>query len=224
MVSEASPSKVYAQQISCVFRTNNRLINIKTLTRRLILFASTKREAEEWRTYLEEFYLNSTRRIQHRHTSSYAPRPHTPLRLFTCGRDYFGAVTVALLSAQYEIMIASWMVSPHLWLTRPPQPPIRLDQLLKFKADQGVKIFVLLYQEVIPFAPVVSSIICASFGCAAGGDGGARKRLKQMQEYSRVAESEEHRSHSTPEQADGRQHRSTVVSPREDRHRRSVRP
>lgn len=49
--------------------------------------------------------------------------------MYTCGRDYFGAVTAALLSAQKEIYIASWMVSPLLWLTRPPAPPIRLDQV-----------------------------------------------------------------------------------------------
>ncbi len=34
-----------------------------------------------------------------------------------------------------------------LQLTYPPLPPVRLDQILKFKSDSGVKVFVLLYKE-----------------------------------------------------------------------------
>ncbi len=98
---------------------------------------------------LEEFYSGTSRRSIHAYSSSFPSRVHNPVRIYTCGRDYFGAVTVAMLAAQHEIFIASWMVSPFLWLTRPPEPPVRLDQLLKFKADRGVKIYVLLYQEVL---------------------------------------------------------------------------
>ena len=45
-------------------------------------------------------------------------------------------------------MITSWKNSPQCLLTRPPLPPLRLDQLLKYKADQGVQIYILLYKEV----------------------------------------------------------------------------
>jgi phosphatidylserine/phosphatidylglycerophosphate/cardiolipin synthase-like enzyme len=119
--------------------------------------ADTKLAALEWQRDLQDFYLTCSRRVLHRHLSSYPPRNETPCRVFTCGRDYFGAVVVALLSAQHEILIASWMVSPYLWLTRPPEPPLRLDQVLKFKAEQGVKIYVMLYQEVRLF--VISLLI-----------------------------------------------------------------
>ena len=61
--------------------TSGRLINVRTLTRRLILFARSKREAEEWRQAMEEFYTGSVRRLPHKHGSSYAPRPHCPLRV-----------------------------------------------------------------------------------------------------------------------------------------------
>lgn len=40
------------------------------------------------------------------------------------------------------------MISPMLLLTRPPLSPLRLDQILQYKANQGVKIFILLYKEV----------------------------------------------------------------------------
>lgn len=61
--------------------TSGRLINVRTLTRRLILFARSKREAEDWRAALEEFYTGSVRRLPHKHGSSYAPRPQCPLRV-----------------------------------------------------------------------------------------------------------------------------------------------
>ena len=61
---------------------------------------------------------------------------------------YFEAIAKAILSAQREIFITSWKNSPMLLLTRPPLPSIRLDHLLKYKADLGVKIYILLYKEV----------------------------------------------------------------------------
>ena len=60
----------------------------------------------------------------------------------------FFKVAIALLRAQNEIFITSWKNSPKVLLTRPPLPPLRLDQILKYKAEQGVKIYILLYKEV----------------------------------------------------------------------------
>ena len=43
-----------------------------------------------------------------------------------------------------------WWLSPELYLRRPPayNPEWRLDRILKRKAQQGVKIFVIVYKEV----------------------------------------------------------------------------
>lgn len=57
-------------------------------------------------------------------------------------------VTLALLSAKKEICIASWKLTPTLLLTRDDMPPIRLDQLLFYKAKSGIRINIMLYQEV----------------------------------------------------------------------------
>lgn len=66
------------------------------------------------------------------------------------GRDYFWAVSVALEQAKESIYIADWWLSPELFLRRPPfyNRDYRLDQLLKRKAEEGVKIFVIVYKEV----------------------------------------------------------------------------
>ena len=43
-----------------------------------------------------------------------------------------------------------WWLTPELYLRRPPAyyPEWRLDRILKRKAQQGVKIYVVVYKEV----------------------------------------------------------------------------
>jgi phospholipase D1/2 len=57
---------------------------------------------------------------------------------------------VALENAKESIYIADWWLSPELFLRRPPyyNQEWRLDQILKRKAEQGVKIYVQIYREV----------------------------------------------------------------------------
>lgn len=52
--------------------------------------------------------------------------------------------------AKESIYIADWWLSPELFLRRPPHhnQEFRLDQILKRKAEAGVKIFVMVYKEV----------------------------------------------------------------------------
>ena len=66
------------------------------------------------------------------------------------GHDYFWALSEALDSARESIMILDWWLSPELYLRRPPaeHEEYRLDRLLKRKADQGVKIYIIVYKEV----------------------------------------------------------------------------
>jgi len=46
--------------------------------------------------------------------------------------------------------LKDWWLTPELYLRRPPAffPEWRLDYLLKRKAEQGVKIHVIVYKEV----------------------------------------------------------------------------
>jgi len=47
-------------------------------------------------------------------------------------------------------LVKDWWLTPELYLRRPPayHPEWRLDRVLKRKAEQGVKIFVIVYKEV----------------------------------------------------------------------------
>lgn len=57
---------------------------------------------------------------------------------------------MALEKAKETIYIADWWLSPELFLRRPPyyNQEWRLDQVLKRRAEAGVKIFVILYKEI----------------------------------------------------------------------------
>ncbi|CAG8616793.1 14882_t:CDS:10, partial [Cetraspora pellucida] len=58
------------------------------------------------------------------------------------GKDYFYAVSEAISNAKEEIFIEDWWLSPEL------NEQYRLDKLLKRKAKEGVKIYVVLYREL----------------------------------------------------------------------------
>lgn len=57
---------------------------------------------------------------------------------------------MALDRAKETIYIADWWLSPELFLRRPPyyNQEWRLDQILKRKAEAGVKIYVIVYRQV----------------------------------------------------------------------------
>ncbi|VUC22019.1 unnamed protein product [Clonostachys rosea] len=85
-----------------------------------------------------------------RFQSFFPEREGNLIKWYVDGRDYFWAVSVALEQAKESIYIADWWLSPELFLRRPPyyNRDYRLDQLLKRKAEEGVKIFVIVYKEV----------------------------------------------------------------------------
>ena len=64
--------------------------------------------------------------------------------------DYMWAVSEALEKATETIYIADWWLSPELFMRRPPveHQEWRLDQVLKRRAEAGVKIYVIVYKEV----------------------------------------------------------------------------
>jgi len=67
---------------------------------------------------------------------------------------------VALERATETIYIEDWWLSPELFLRRPASSnqEYRLDQILKRRAEAGVKIYVIVYREV------EVSLLCPLFG------------------------------------------------------------
>lgn len=86
----------------------------------------------------------------HRFESFAPPREGNKIKWYVDGRDYFWAVSVALERAKETIYIADWWLSPELFLRRPPyfNQEWRIDQVLKRRAEAGVKIYVIVYKEI----------------------------------------------------------------------------
>ncbi|OJJ55121.1 hypothetical protein ASPSYDRAFT_158991 [Aspergillus sydowii CBS 593.65] len=82
---------------------------------------------------------------------SFAPiREGNRVKWYVDALDYLWAVSIALEQAKEVIYIEDWWLSPELFLRRPAltTQEWRLDQVLKRKAEAGVKIYVIVYKEV----------------------------------------------------------------------------
>lgn len=156
------------QNFSCLVQ--GRKFIVRNKSRVLSFMVSSACKAYEWKEAVDSFYAQVPRRLPQPYDAHFPPRTDSGARMYCCGQEYFTALTVGLLQAREEILIASWMVSPDFLLTRPPLPPLRLDHLLRLKAEQGVRIFVLLYKEVSVLVRSLSCHVSLSLSrCFEGG-------------------------------------------------------
>ncbi|KAM9044591.1 phospholipase D2 isoform 4-T5 [Megaptera novaeangliae] len=126
-------------------------VQIDTSHRSLILKCSSYRQARWWAQEITELARGPGRDFVqlHRHESYAPPRPGTLARWFVNGAGYFAAAADAILRAQEEIFITGWWLSPEIYLKRPAHSDDwRLDIMLKKKAEEGVRVSVLLFKEV----------------------------------------------------------------------------
>ncbi|KAI1885071.1 hypothetical protein AGOR_G00216410 [Albula goreensis] len=127
-------------------------VTIENLCRALTIKCSTYRQARWWGhsilDFAQKYGADFLRENRH---GSFAPiRENTPTKWFVNAAGYFDAIADALEGAKEEIFITGWWLSPEIFLKRPVVDgnTWRLDYVLKRKAEQGVKICVLLYKEV----------------------------------------------------------------------------
>eukprot|EP01117_Protostelium_nocturnum_P008283 TRINITY_DN2958_c0_g1_i3.p1 TRINITY_DN2958_c0_g1~~TRINITY_DN2958_c0_g1_i3.p1 ORF type:complete len:1225 (-),score=367.75 TRINITY_DN2958_c0_g1_i3:22-3696(-) len=85
----------------------------------------------------------------HRFQSFVPERKNIACRWFVDGRELYRFMADTINSAVSEIFIAGWWVSPELYLKREFGAGLewRLDMLLRKKAEQGIKIYVLVWNE-----------------------------------------------------------------------------
>ncbi|XP_060249717.1 phospholipase D1 isoform X7 [Ovis aries] len=127
-------------------------LRIDNLSRTLILKCNSYRHARWWGGAIEEFIQKYGPDFlkDHRFGSYAAIQENTLAKWYVNAKGYFEDVANAMEEAKEEIFITDWWLSPEIFLKRPVVEGNRwrLDCILKRKAQQGVRIFVMLYKEV----------------------------------------------------------------------------
>ncbi|KAG7238013.1 hypothetical protein INR49_031367 [Caranx melampygus] len=120
--------------------------------RTLVFKCSSYRHARWWGQSIESFVRNHGKAFlrDHRFGSFAQEEENIPAKWYVNGKTYMEDVADALEEAKEEIFITDWWLSPEIFLKRPVVEGNRwrLDCILKRKAQQGVRIFVMLYKEV----------------------------------------------------------------------------
>lgn len=127
-------------------------LRIDNLSRTLILKCNSYRHARLWAGAIEEFIQKYGTNFlkDHRFGSYAAIQENTLVKWYVNAKGYFEDIADAMEEAKEEIFITDWWLSPEIFMKRPVVEGNRwrLDCILKRKAQQGVRIFVMLYKEV----------------------------------------------------------------------------
>lgn len=122
---------------------------IENFTRSLIIKCNSYRQTQWWSHEINRLAESCDFLKEQRFEGFAPPRNDTLTKWYVNGRGYFADLADALEQAKEEIFITDWWLSPEVFLKRPATSNYwRLDEILKRKAEQGVKVCVLLYKEV----------------------------------------------------------------------------
>jgi len=142
------------------------IINIKNVSRNLILKFKTNFERDIWYKEIMKRAEAMLKILSNNPFKSYTNEKKGNLaHWFTDGQDYFKDLSEKLMQAKETIFITDWWLSPEVWLVRPVPtttymalayqnknkketgPYSRLMDILYQCANRGVKVYVLVYAE-----------------------------------------------------------------------------
>lgn len=127
-------------------------LTIENLQKKLFLKAVNSRELQEWVDALNQIMEASRCFLISSRFNSFAPvRSSCSATWFIDGRSYMDCLCDAISTAKEQIFITDWWLSPEIKLRRfknENETLWRLDELLAQKANEGIRIYVLLFKEV----------------------------------------------------------------------------
>ncbi|CAF1294151.1 unnamed protein product [Rotaria sordida] len=131
-------------------KTNNG-IRIKNLQRLMVIKYQNEYERDKWFDTLMEIKNKSLLTQQHPFKSFAPQRQQQYAQWFVNGQPYMEALAKAILAAREEIFISAWWLSPEIMLIRPSQDDsMRLDNLLGKRAEEGIRIYILVFKDILP--------------------------------------------------------------------------
>ncbi|KAI9658246.1 MAG: Phospholipase D1 [Bathelium mastoideum] len=126
--------------------------------RKLKLLARNERQLQQFKESIK-FMVGLTEWSKSHRFDSFAPiRYNVFARWLVDGRDYMWNVSRAISMARDVVYIHDWWLSPELYMRRPAaiSQKWRLDRLLQRKAQEGVKIYIIVYRNINSAIPIDS--------------------------------------------------------------------
>ncbi|OJD19879.1 hypothetical protein AJ78_00239 [Emergomyces pasteurianus Ep9510] len=133
-------------------------LKLQNSERKLRLLARNERQLHQFEDSIR-FMVDTTPWSKPNRFDSFAPvRPNCFAQWLVDGRDYMWVVSRAINQAKDVIYIHDWWLSPELYMRRPAaiSQKWRLDRLLQRKAQEGVKVFVIMYRNINSAIPIDS--------------------------------------------------------------------
>jgi phospholipase D1/2 len=133
-------------------------LKLQNSERKLKLLARSERQLHQFEDSILSMIEISPWVKKNRYDSFAPVRPNCFAQWLVDGRDHMWLVSRAIDQAKDVIYIHDWWLTPELYMRRPAaiSQKWRLDRLLKRKAEQGVKIFVIIYRNVESAVPIDS--------------------------------------------------------------------
>lgn len=140
------------------------ILRVWNLERKLKLLAKNERQLMQFQESIDYMVRNTVWSLKHRFDSFAPVRKNVFARWLVDGRDHMWQVSRAIDNARSFVYIHDWWLSPELYLRRPAaiSQKWRLDRLLLRKAQEGVKIFVIVYRNIESAIPIDSEYTKAS--------------------------------------------------------------
>ncbi|KNG51706.1 phospholipase d1 [Stemphylium lycopersici] len=138
--------------------TGHHQLKLVNAERKMKLLARNDRMLQQFEESIN-FMSQNTLWSQRQRFDSFAPvRKKIYAQWLVDGRDYMWNVSRAISMARDVIYIHDWWLSPELYLRRPAaiSQKWRLDRLLQRKAQEGVKVFVIMYRNIGAAIPIDS--------------------------------------------------------------------
>ncbi|KAF3032902.1 Phospholipase D1 [Didymella heteroderae] len=138
--------------------TGHHQLKLKNSERKMKLLARNDKMLQQFEESIT-FMMTNTLWSKPQRFDSFAPvRKKIYAQWLVDGRDYMWNVSRAISMARDVIYIHDWWLSPELYLRRPAaiSQKWRLDRLLQRKAQEGVKIFVIMYRNIGAAIPIDS--------------------------------------------------------------------
>ncbi|VEU21472.1 DEKNAAC102326 [Brettanomyces naardenensis] len=126
-------------------------MTLENSERKLSVMSKSARQLKSWCRSIYEMTTETPWGQKHRFESFAPVRDNCFAQWFVDARDYMWAASSAMEMAKDVIFIHDWWLTPELYLRRPADgnQEWRIDRILKRKAEQGVKIFVIVYRNII---------------------------------------------------------------------------